>query len=166
MDQRPDLPGRKRTQRRTPVWPAWLLTTNLEQALRWISWAWIAGLAWWVWSTGLLLVWLIAGIDPQEQSIPDFPIRIIIYQGVEGFLIGVLALGVNLRWRLAAALLPTVFFLARVIALTRLEKVDLSDVRAIWLVIYFLLFLLFVRGAQGAFSYYRLTHPTQPAPRL
>ncbi len=145
-------------------WVGRLMARDLEQSLRWMRWAWLGGLAWWVWNTGLLLVWLIAGIEPQspEQSIPDFPVRIIIYHGVEGFLVGVLALGVNLRWRLAAALLPAVFLIARIIALTRLEPLDLSDARALWLVVYVLLLALFLRGAQGAFSYHWHTHPQRP----
>ena len=163
MDDRPDAPGSETELPRPPGWVGRLIANGPEQARRWMQWAWIAGVAWWIWSSLLLLVWLIAGIDPPEQSIPDFPVRIIIYQGVEGFLVGMLALGVNLRWRLAAALLPTVFLIARVIALTRLEPLAFDDWRVLWLAVYLLLFLLFLRGAQGALSYHWFTHPIRPS---
>ena len=140
-----------------------LLSATLEQARRRMRWAWLAGLAWWVWNTGLLLLWLLApGIDPDDPGIPDFPVRVVIYQGVEGFVVGMLALGVNFRWRLAAALLPVVFLLARVIALTRLEPLAFDARTAFWMAVYVLLLLLFVRGVQGAFSYHWHTHPAHP----
>ncbi len=133
-----------------------------------MRWGWLAALAWWVWNTGLLLVWIVASVIPPDASTagsdPPFPARIIIYHGIEGFTIGLLGLGLNMRWRLAALLLPTVFLITRVIALTRLEPLAL-DVRALWVVVYVLMFLLFVRGAQGAFSYHWFTHPTFPGNR-
>ena len=141
----------------------WLLSVDLHQARRRMRWAWLAGLAWWVWNTGLLLLWLLApGIDPDDPGIPDFPVRVPIYYGVEGFVVGMLALGVNLRWRLAAALLPVVFLLARIIALTRLEPLAFDARIAIWIPVYLLLLWLFIRGVSGAFSYHWHTHPPHP----
>ena len=141
----------------------WLLSADLNQARRRMRWAWLAGLAWWVWNTGLLLLWLLApGIDPDDPGIPDFPVRIPIYYGVEGFVVGMLALGVNLRWRLAAALLPAVFFLARLIALTRLEPLAFDARIVFWIAFYLLLLTLFIRAVPGAFSYHWHTHPPHP----
>ena len=140
-------------------------------ARRWIRWGWLAALAWWVWTTGLLLVWLIgpaiqegmaAAGDGGADDAAFLPARIVIYYGVEGFLVGMLGLGLNQRWRLAAALLPVVFAIARVIALTRLEPLALDGKGAFWVVVYLLLLFLFVRGAQGAFSYHWFTHPRHP----
>ena len=140
-------------------------------ARRWIRWGWLAALAWWVWNTGLLLVWLIApaiqeGMAAAGGEANDaivLPARIVIYYGVEGFLVGMLGLGLNRRWRLAAALLPVVFAIARIIALTRLEPLALDARGAFWVAVYLLLLFLFVRGAQGAFSYHWFTHPRHPA---
>ena len=140
----------------------WLLSADINQARRRMRWAWLAGLAWWVWNTGLLLLWMLApGIDP-DAGIPDIPVRIPIYYGVEGFAIGMLAMGVNLRWRLAAALLPAVFFLARLIALTRLEPVAFDARMVFWMAVYLLLLWLFIRAVPGAFSYHWHTHPPHP----
>lgn len=131
-----------------------------------MRWGWLAALAWWVWNTGLLLVWLVASVIPPGPTVadPDPPIaaRIVIYYGVEGFVVGLLGLGLNARWRLAALLLPVVFLITRIIALTRLEPLAF-DVRAlIWVAVYLLLLFLFIRGAQGAWSYHRFTHPEYP----
>ena len=126
-------------------------------------------MAWWVWNTGLLLVWLIASVIPPEPGIaesdPPIPARIIFYYGVEGFLIGLLGLGLNQRWRMAGLLLPVVFLITRVIALTRLEPLAF-DVRALlWVVVYLLLLFLFVRGAQGAWTFHWFTHLGFPTRR-
>ena len=135
-----------------------------------MRWGWLAALAWWVWNTGLLLVWLVASVIPPEvsgagEADPPIPARIIIYHGVEGFLIGMLGLGLNFRLRLAGMLLPTVFLVARIIALTRLEPFH-PDVRGlVWAGVYLLLLFLFVRGAQGAWSYHRFTHQHYPEQR-
>jgi len=131
-----------------------------------MRWGWLAALAWWVWNTGLLLVWLVASVIPPDPTVadPDPPIaaRIVIYYGVEGFVVGLLGLGLNARWRLAALLLPVVFLITRIIALTRLEPLAF-DVRAlIWVAVYLLLLFLFIRGAQGAWSYHWFTRPRYP----
>lgn len=151
---------------RPPGWPGRLTAASLPQARRWLRWAWLAALAWWVWNTGLLLVWVIAPAFAEATGDPDpeIPARIVIYYGVEGFLVGMLGLGVNFRWRLAAALLPAVFLLARIIALTRLEPLALDARGLVWAAIYLLLLLLFLRGAQGAFSYHWYTRPENPPP--
>ena len=132
-----------------------------------MRWGWLAALAWWVWNTGLLLVWLVASVIPPDvsgagEADPPIPARIIIYHGVEGFLIGMLGLGLNFRLWLSGLLLPAVFLVARIIALTRLEPLHF-DVRALlWVAIYLLLLFLFVRGAQGAWSWHRFTQPPHP----
>ena len=151
---------------RPPGWPGRLTASSLPQARRWLRWAWLAALAWWVWNTGLLLIWVVAPAFAEVTGDPDpeIPARIVIYYGVEGFLVGMLGLGVNFRWRLAAALLPAVFLLARIIALTRLEPLALDARGLIWAAIYLLLLLLFLRGAQGAFSYHWYTRPENPPP--
>lgn len=151
---------------RPPGWPGRLAAASLPQARRWLRWAWLAALAWWVWNTGLLLVWVIAPAFAEATGDPDpeIPARIVIYYGVEGFLVGMLGLGVNFRWRLAAALLPAVFLLARIIALTRLEPLALDARGLVWAAIYLLLLLLFLRGAQGVFSYHWYTRPENPPP--
>ncbi len=147
---------------RTSGWQGKLAADTPTQARRWMRWGWLAALAWWVWNTGLLLVWLVASVIPPDPSIADadapIPARIVIYYGVEGFVVGLLGLGLNARWRLAALLLPVVFLITRIIALTRLEPLAF-DVRALlWVAVYLLLLLLFVRGAQGAWSWHRFTH--------
>ena len=133
-----------------------------------MRWGWLAALAWWVWNTGLLLVWLIASVIPPEPGIaesdPPIPARIIFYYGVEGFLIGLLGLGLNQRWRMAGLLLPVVFLITRVIAVTRLEPLAL-DARAIWVLVYLGLLFLFVRGAQGAWTFHWFTHLGFPTRR-
>ena len=132
-----------------------------------MRWAWLAALAWWVWNTGLLLVWVVASVIPPEvsgagEADPPVPTRIIIYHGVEGFLIGMLGLGLNFRLRLAGLLLPAVFLVARVIALTRLEPLHFDVRGAVWVGVYLLLLFLFVRGAQGAWSWHSHTRPQYP----
>ncbi len=127
-----------------------------------MRWGWLAALGWWVWNTGLLLVWLIASVIPPDPGVADadapIPARIIIYYGVEGFVIGLMGLGLNMRWRTAGLLLPVVFLITRAIALTRLEPLAL-DVRAfLWVIVYLLLLFLFIRGAQGAWSFHWFTH--------
>ena len=151
---------------RPPGWPGRLTAGSLPQARRWLRWAWLAALAWWVWNTGLLLIWVVAPAFAEVTGDPDpeIPARIVIYYGVEGFLVGMLGLGVNFRWRLAAALLPAVFLLARIIALTRLEPLALDARGLVWAAIYLLILFLFLRGAQGAFSYHWYTRPENPPP--
>ena len=144
-------------------WFGRFCASSPAQARRWMRWAWLAALGWWVWNTGLLLVWIVASVIPPESGAdatvdPPFPARIIIYHGVEGFVVGLLGLGINMRWRTAALLLPAVFLITRTIALTRLEPLAL-DARALWVVVYALLLFLFVRGAQGALSHHWFTHP-------
>ena len=131
-----------------------------------MRWAWLAALAWWVWNTGLLVVWLVASVIPPEPGAspedPPFPVRIVIYYGVEGFIVGLLGLvGLNMGWRPAALLLPAIFLTTRVIALTRLEPLAL-DARAVWVLVYLIILFLLVRGAQGAWSYHWFTHPDHP----
>ena len=155
---------------RPPGWYGRFAASDLRQARRWMRWGWLAALAWWVWNTGLLLVWLVASVIPPEvsgagEAEPPFPARIIIYHGVEGFLIGMLGLGLNFRLRLAGLLLPAVFLLARIIALTRLEPLAFDGKALVWLAVYLLLLFLFVRGAQGAWSYHWYTHPEYPGER-
>lgn len=152
---------------RPPGWRGRMMAANPEQARRWMRWAWVAALAWWVWNTGLLLVWLVASVIPPEvsgvgEAEQPFPVRIIIYHGVEGFLIGMLGLGLNFRLRLAGLLLPAVFLIARVIALTRLEPLHFDGKALVWIAVYLLLLLLFARGAQGAWSWRWYTHPPGP----
>ena len=127
-----------------------------------MRWGWLGALAWWVWTTGLLVVWLVASVIPPEpgvaESDPPIPARIIFYYGVEGFLIGLLGLGLNQRWRMAGLLLPVVFLITRVIALTRLEPLAFDARALLWVVVYLLLLFLFVRGAQGAWTFHWFTH--------
>ena len=173
----PEPPGQSPDPVSDPVdyprpagWQGRLTASSPAQARRWMRWAWLAALAWWVWNTGLLLVWIVASVIPPEvsgagEADPPVPARIIIYHGVEGFLIGMLGLGLNFRLRLAGLLLPAVFLLARVIALTRLEPLA-PDVKAlVWIAVYLLLLFLFVRGAQGAWSWQWFTHPPYPGRR-
>ena len=150
---------------RPPGWYGIFGPANPEQARRRMRWAWLAALAWWVWNTGLLLVWLVApafSATPPDPDAPEIPARIIIYHGAEGFLVGLLGLGLNLRWRLPALLLPAVFGIARIIALTRLEPLDTGRT-LLWAAVYLLLLFLFSRGAQAAFTYHWFTHPQPPA---
>ncbi len=138
-----------------------LAASSPAQARRWMRWGWLAALAWWVWNTGLLLVWIVASVIPPEagadpQTDPPFPARIIIYHGVEGFVVGLLGLGLNMRWRPAGMLLAPIFAITRIIALTRLEPLAL-DARAIWVLVYLGLLFLFIRGAQGVWSYHWFT---------
>lgn len=150
---------------RPPGWPGKLAARSPSQARRWIRWGWLASLAWWVWNTGLLLVWLVASVIPPDPAVadadPPFPARIVIYYGVEGFVIGLLGLALNARWRPAAFLLPGIFLITRIIALTRLEPLAL-DVRAVWVVVYLLLLFLFIQGARGVLSHHWFTRPVVP----
>lgn len=76
-----------------------------------------------------------------------------------------LGLGLNFRLRLAGLLLPAVFVVARIIALTRLESLAFDGKAIVWLAVYLTLLFLFVRGAQGAWSYHWHTHPKYPGER-
>lgn len=167
-DQSPDSAYDAANYPRPPGWRGKLAASSPAQARRWMRWGWLAALAWWVWNTGLLLVWLIASVIPPEPGIaesdPPIPARIIFYYGVEGFLIGLLGLGLNQRWRMAGLLLPVVFLITRVIAVTRLEPLAL-DARAIWVLVYLGLLFLFVRGAQGAWTFHWFTHLGFPTRR-
>ena len=163
----PDTPADVVDHTRPPGWRGKLGAPGLPQARRWMRWAWLAALAWWVWNTGLLLVWLVASVIPPEagsvgEADPPVPARIIIYHGVEGFLIGMLGLGLNFRLSLAGLLLPAVFLAARIIALTRLEPVHFDVRGVVWVGAYLLLLFLFVRGAQGALSWHWHTRPKYP----
>ncbi len=165
-----DSPAEGDAYPRPSGWYGRFAASDLRQARRWMRWSWLAALAWWVWNTGLLLVWLVASVIPPEvsgagEAEPPFPARIIIYHGVEGFLIGMLGLGLNFRLRLAGLLLPAVFLVARIIALTRLEPLHFDVRGAVWVGVYLLLLFLFVRGAQGAWSYHWYTHPEYPRER-
>lgn len=155
---------------RPPGWRGRMMAANPEQARRWMRWAWLASLAWWVLNTGLLLVWLVASVIPPEVSGTEpadspVPARIVIYYGVEGFLIGMLGLGLNFRVPLAGMLLPAVFLIARVIAITRLEPLHLDLKALVWVVVYLLLLFLFLRGAQGAWTWRWFTRPPLPERR-
>ena len=167
-DETPDSAYDAANYPRPPGWRGKLAASSPAQARRWMRWGWLAALAWWVWNTGLLLVWLIASVIPPEpgvaESDPPIPARIIFYYGVEGFLIGLLGLGLNQRWRMAGLLLPVVFLITRVIALTRLEPLAL-DARAVWVLVYLALLFLFVRGAQGAWTFHWFTHLGFPTRR-
>ena len=80
-------------------------------------------------------------------------------------MIGLLGLGLEFqRWRMAGLLLPVVFLITRVIAVTRLEPLAL-DARAIWVLVYLGLLFLFVRGAQGAWTFHWFTHLGFPTRR-
>ncbi|MCY4416471.1 MAG: hypothetical protein OXE87_09210 [Chloroflexi bacterium] len=161
-DQSPDSAYGAANYPRPSGWGGKLAASSPAQARRWMRWAWLASLAWWVWNTGLLLVWIVASVIPPDPAVADadapVPARIIIYYGVEGFVIGLLGLGLNFRWRTAGLLLPVVFLITRVIALTRLEPLAI-DIRAfIWVIVYLLVLFLFIRGAQGAWSFHWFTH--------
>ncbi len=161
-DQSPDSAYGAANYPRPPGWRGKLAASSPAQARRWMRWGWLASLAWWVWNTGLLLVWIVASVIPPDPAVADadapVPARIIIYYGVEGFVIGLLGLGLNFRWRTAGLLLPVVFLITRVIALTRLEPLAI-DIRAfIWVIVYLLVLFLFIRGAQGAWSFHWFTH--------
>ncbi len=148
---------------RPPGWHGRLAASSPTQARRWMRWSWLAALAWWVWNTGLTLVWLIASALPPDPAVadadPPVPARIVIYYGVEGLLVGMLGLGVNMRWRPPAFLLPAIFLITRAIALTRLEPLAFDARALIWVAVYLFLLFLFARGAQGAWSFHRFTHP-------
>ena len=161
-DQSPDSAYGAANYPRPSGWRGKLAASSPAQARRWMRWGWLASLAWWVWNTGLLLVWIVASVIPPDPAVADadapVPARIIIYYGVEGFVIGLLGLGLNFRWRTAGLLLPVVFLITRVIALTRLETLAI-DIRAfIWVIVYLLVLFLFIRGAQGAWSFHWFTH--------
>ena len=142
------------------------MATNPEQARRWMSWAWVGGLAWWIWTMAVLMVWISApvlAVSEAEGATPAIPpANLLIYYGVEGFAIALLALGVMRRWRPAALLLAVAFVVSR-ITLILLGLITLDGIRdVIWLVIYGALLFTFVRGVQGAFSYHWFTHPPEP----
>ena len=79
------------------------MATNPEQARRWMRWAWLGGLAWWVWTMVVLMVWISAPVlaeSEAEGAAPAIPpAKLLIYYGIEGFAIALLALGVMRRWR-------------------------------------------------------------------
>ena len=146
-----------------------MMATNPEQARRWIRWAWLGGLAWWVWTMVVLMVWISAPVLAESEvegaapAIP--PAKLLIYYGIEGFAIALLALGVMRRWRPTAVLLAAGFVVSR-ITLIMLGLITLDGFRdVIWLAIYGLLLFAFVRGVQGAFSYHWFTHPPEPGRR-
>ena len=146
----------------------WLLPSarNPEQARRWMQWAWLGGLAWWVWNAAILFVWLAAPIlaaEPGSVSADAIPgAKLVIYSGVEAFVIGMLAFGVRQRWRLAALVLAIGFFASRIV-LIAMGLITISGARdVIWLVIYGGVLFLFVRGLQGTLSYHWFTHVSHP----
>lgn len=151
---------------RPPGWRGRMMAANPEQARRWMRWAWACGLVWWVWTIGVLVVWMAApalAVSEVEGSAPAIPpANLLIYYGIEGFVLALLALGVMRRWRAAAVMLAVGFVVSR-IALILLGLITLDGFRdAIWLAIYGGLLFAFVRGAQGAYSYHRFTRPPEP----
>ena len=146
-----------------------MMAANPEQARRWMRWAWVCGLVWWVWTIGVLVVWMAApalAVSEVEGSAPAIPpADLLIYYGVEGLVLALLALGVMRHWRPAAVLLAVGFVVSR-IALILLGLITLDSFRdAIWLVIYGCLLFAFVRGVQGAYSYHWFTRPPLPEQR-
>ncbi len=167
--QTPEPAAAERDYARPPGWRGRMMATNPEQARRWMRWAWFSGLAWWVWTMVVLMVWISAPAlaeSEAEGAVPSIPpANLLIYYGVEGLAIALLALGVMRRWRPTALLLATGFVVSRV-ALIMLGLITLDGARdVIWLAIYGLLLFAFVRGAQGAFSYHWFTHPPEPGRR-
>ena len=165
----PEPAAEERDYARPPGWRGRMMAANPEQARRWMRWAWLGGLTWWVWTMAVLMVWIAApvlAVSEVEGAAPAIPpAKLLIYYGVEGFAIALLALGVMRRWRPAAVLLAGGFVISR-IALIMLGLITLDGFRdVIWLVIYGLLLFAFVRGAQGAFSYHWFTHPEYPEER-
>jgi len=151
---------------RPPGWRGRMMAVSPEQARRWMRWAWVCGLVWWVWTIGVLVVWMAApvlAVSEVEGSAPAIPpANLLIYYGMEGFVVAMLALGVMRRWRPAAVLLAIGFFVSR-IALIMVGLITLDSFRdAIWLAIYGGLLFAFVRGVQGAYSYHWFTHPPLP----
>ena len=143
-----------------------MMAANPEQARRWMRWAWVCGLAWWVWTIGVLVVWMAApalAVSEVEGSAPAIPpANLLIYYGIEGLVLAALALGVMRRWRPAAVLLAVGFVVSRIV-LILLGLITLDSFRdAIWLVIYGGLLFAFVRGVQGAYSYHWFTRPPLP----
>ena len=145
------------------------MAASPDQARRWMRWAWVGGLMWWIWTMAVSIVWLsapalaVSEVEGSSQAIP--PANLLIYYGVEGFAIALLSLGVMRRWRPPAVLLAAGFVVSR-IALIMLGLITLDGVRdVIWLVIYGVLLFAFVRGVQGSFSYHWFTHPPEPGPR-
>ena len=154
---------------RPPGWRGRMMAANPTQARRWMRWAWVCGLIWWVWTIGVLVVWMAApvlAVSEAEGSIPAIPpAKLLIYYGVEGFAIALMALGVMQRWRPAAILLAIGFVVSRIV-LIMLGLITLDGFRdAIWLAIYGGLLFAFVRGVQGAFSYHWFTRPPGPGGR-
>ena len=151
---------------RPPGWRGRMMAANPEQARRWMRWAWVCGLVWWVWTTGVLFVWMAApvlAVSEVEGSAPAIPpANLMIYYGAEAFVIALLALGVMRRWRPAAILLTAGFVVSRIV-LIMMGLITLDGFRdAIWLAIYGGLLFAFVRGVQGAYSYHWFTRPPLP----
>ena len=143
-----------------------MMAANPEQARRWMRWAWVCGLVWWVWTIGVLLVWMAApalAVSEVEGTAPAIPpANLLIYYGIEGFVLAALALGVMRRWRPAAVLLAAGFVVSRIV-LIMLGLITLDGFRdAIWIAIYGGLLFAFVRGVQGAYSYHWFTRPPEP----
>ena len=154
---------------RPPGWRGRMMAANPEQARRWMRWAWVCGLVWWVWTIGVLVVWMAApalAVSEVEGSAPAIPpANLLIYYGIEGLVLALLALGVMRRWRLAAVLLAVGFVVSRIV-LILLGLITLDSFRdAIWIVIYGGLLFAFVRGVQGAYSYHWFTRPPLPKQR-
>ena len=79
----------------------------------------MCGLVWWVWTIGVLVVWMAApalAVSEVEGSAPAIPpADLLIYYGIEGLVIALLALGVMRRWRPAAVLLAVGFVVSRLV---------------------------------------------------
>ena len=169
-DELPEAAADSEAYDRPPGWRGRIMASHPEQARRWMRWAWVCGIAWWVWTMGVSVVWLAApvlAVSEVEGSAPAIPpARLLIYYGCEGLAIALLALGVMRRWRPAAMLLVVGFVVSR-LALIMMGLITLDSFRdAIWLAIYGGLLFAFVRGAQGAYSYHWFTHPPYPTPQL
>ena len=154
------------TYARPPGWRGRMMAANPEQARRWMRWAWVCGIVWWVWTMGVLLVWMAApavAVSEVEGAAPAIPpAKLLIYYGLEGFVMVLLALGVMRSWRPAAVLLTVAFFVSRVV-LIMMGLITLDSFRdAIWLAIYGGLLFAFVRGIQGSFSYHWFTRAPLP----
>ena len=151
------------TYARPPGWRGRMMAAHPEQARRWMRWAWVCGMVWWVWTMGVLVVWMAApvlAVSEAEGSTPAIPpAKLLIYYGIEGFVMALLALGVMRYWRPPAVLLTVGFVVSRIV-LIMLGLITLDNFRdAIWLAIYGGLLFAFVRGIQGAYSYHWFTRP-------
>lgn len=154
---------------RLPGWRGRMMAANPEQARRWMRWAWVCGMVWWVWTIGVLLVWMAApalAVSEVEGAAPAIPpANLLIYYGIEGSVLAALALGVMRRWRPAAVLLAVGFVVSRIV-LILLGLITLDSFRdAVWLVIYGGLLFAFVRGVQGAYSHHWFTRYPLPDQR-